>query len=213
MTDIHRQPQHTTSEANLPLLSRRDLLIRASALVVLATLLLAACSSGASGVIAPTVALTSVPTAHLAVVTAQPTVDVVASPSLSVLGNIAPTEATEAASPTVLNLPEPAGAPGAPGIATRQAETLQVAIVEPAFKPPETWTYEPKVITVTVGARITWTNKGAVLHTVTSGGSKLFDSGDMAAGATFSYAPTVPGTISYVCVYHPWMKGTIIVVK
>jgi hypothetical protein len=34
-------------------------------------------------------------------------------------------------------------------------EPVAVSIVEPALKPPPTWTYEPKVVTVKVGTQVT----------------------------------------------------------
>jgi plastocyanin len=91
------------------------------------------------------------------------------------------------------------------------AEPVAVSIVEPPLKPPPTWTYEPKVVTVKVGTKVTWTNNGAVVHTATADDGKTFDSGNMRAKATFSFTPAAPGTFAYHCRQHPWMKGTIIV--
>jgi len=100
----------------------------------------------------------------------------------------------------------------APGVVVAQIEALiAVSIVEPPLKPPPTWTYEPKVVTVMAGTRVIWTNNGAVLHTVTADDGKAFESGNMAAKATFSFTPTAPGTFPYHCKQHPWMKGTLIV--
>ena len=91
------------------------------------------------------------------------------------------------------------------------AEPVAVSIVEPPLKPPPTWTYEPKVVTVKVGTEVTWTNNGAVVHTVSADDGKTFASGNMAAKATFSFTPTTPGTFPYHCKQHPWMKGALIV--
>ena len=91
------------------------------------------------------------------------------------------------------------------------AEPVAVSIVEPPLKPPTTWTYEPKIVTVKVGTRVTWTNNGAVVHTVSADDGKTFASGNMAAKATFSFTPTTLGTFPYHCKQHPWMKGTLIV--
>ena len=91
------------------------------------------------------------------------------------------------------------------------AAPVAVSIVEPPLKPPPTWTYEPKVVTVNVGTKVTWTNNGAVVHTVTADDGKTFESGNMAAKATFSFTPSTPGTFPYHCKQHPWMKGTLIV--
>ncbi|MEM0288216.1 MAG: cupredoxin domain-containing protein [Nitrososphaerota archaeon] len=72
--------------------------------------------------------------------------------------------------------------------------------------------YSPDVITVVIGINNTviWTNNDNFAHTVTSV-SKVFDSGNMNPGATFSYTFTTPGVYNYTCTYHPWMHGTVIV--
>jgi plastocyanin len=90
--------------------------------------------------------------------------------------------------------------------------SVVIDIVEPPFRPPLTWGYEPRMLTVRVGAGLTWSNTGAVVHTVTADDDgKTFDSGNMPAKATFGFIARVPGTIAYHCRWHPWMKGTIVV--
>ena len=96
-------------------------------------------------------------------------------------------------------------------VRAQTAAPAAVSIVEPPLKPPPTWTYEPKVVTVMVGTKVSWTNHGAVVHTVSADDGKTFESGNMAAKATFSFTPTTAGTFSYHCKQHPWMKGTLIV--
>jgi len=75
--------------------------------------------------------------------------------------------------------------------------------------------FRPERLTVSVGTRVTWTNKGAVVHTVTSGArgnpDGRFNSGDMRSGATFSYTFTAAGEYKYNCIYHTGMDGTIVV--
>ena len=89
--------------------------------------------------------------------------------------------------------------------------SVNIDIVEPPFRPPFSWAYEPRRLTVKVGARLMWSNRGAVVHTVTADHGKTCDSGNMPAKPTFSFLATVPGTIAYHCRWHPWMKGTIVV--
>jgi plastocyanin len=89
--------------------------------------------------------------------------------------------------------------------------SVEIAIVEPPLRPPPTWGYAPKVVTVKLGSKVTWTNNGAVIHTVTADAGRTFDSGNMTPNARFSFMPTAPGSFSYHCTYHPWMKGTLIV--
>ncbi len=89
----------------------------------------------------------------------------------------------------------------------------QVNIIEPAFRPPQEWNYTPSDFTAVVGATITWTNTGAVAHTVTADDGASFDSGNLDPQATFSFTPDTPGTFSYHCTIHPWMTGSFTVTQ
>ncbi len=76
--------------------------------------------------------------------------------------------------------------------------------------------FNPTTLTVTKGTAVTWVNKDGIVHTTTSdaGSSQMWDSGDMAGGATHSVTFNTPGTYPYHCTYHSvsyGMKGTIIV--
>jgi plastocyanin len=84
-------------------------------------------------------------------------------------------------------------------------------IVEPSPTNFQIWTFKPGAITVHVGDVVVWTNTGQNPHTVTAD-SATFDSGNLTAGASFSFTFTKAGTFTYKCGYHPWMKGTIQVV-
>ena len=53
------------------------------------------------------------------------------------------------------------------------------------------------------GTKVTWVNKDTVTHTVTSQGISLFDSGNLATGATFSYTFARAGTYPSYCTIHP----------
>jgi plastocyanin len=104
------------------------------------------------------------------------------------------------------------GTPAAPTSApSRPPSTANVNIVEPPFKPPQQWKYDPSVINIKVGTKIEWTNTGAVLHTITADDGTTFDSGNLEPKATFSFLATSPGTITYHCSFHAWMTGTIVV--
>ena len=71
--------------------------------------------------------------------------------------------------------------------------------------------FAPNPVTVAVGARVTWTNAGIALHTVTAtdGG---FDSGFRWAGDTWTYTASAPGRWAYACALHPSMVGTLQVI-
>ncbi len=119
--------------------------------------------------------------------------------------NAAPTLAPTLASST------PTLAPSLPSTASPLSTVVEIKIVEPPFKPPQSWTFEPMTVTVKLGTQITWTNTGAVLHTVDSDDNQTFKSGDLQPQATFSFTPTTAGTFPYHCHYHPWMKGALVV--
>jgi plastocyanin len=70
--------------------------------------------------------------------------------------------------------------------------------------------FSPATLTVKVGTAVTWTNKDSATHTVTSD-SGVFDSGNVAVNATYSYTFTKAGTYAYHCSIHTSMKGTVIV--
>ena len=70
--------------------------------------------------------------------------------------------------------------------------------------------FSPATISVAAGTTITWTNKDAVAHTVTSS-TGAFDSGSIAANGTWSFTFTVAGTYNYACSFHPSMTGKVVV--
>jgi len=121
----------------------------------------------------------------------------------------AKTNGSSAAATAVATAPRPSAANL---VAAAALDSTAISIVEPPFKPPTTWRYEPAALTVKVGTTVTWTNSGAVVHTATADDGKAFDSGLMRPKATFSVTLKSAGTFAYHCTYHRWMKGTIIAV-
>ena len=70
--------------------------------------------------------------------------------------------------------------------------------------------FSPATISVSAGTTITWTNKDAVTHTVTSN-SGAFNSGNIAPNGTWAFTFAVPGTYNYACTIHSSMTGTVVV--
>jgi plastocyanin len=68
--------------------------------------------------------------------------------------------------------------------------------------------FEAKDITVSAGDTVTWTNSGSLPHNATS---SEFESATIAPGETFRWTAEKPGTVDYVCTFHPGMEGTITV--
>ena len=69
--------------------------------------------------------------------------------------------------------------------------------------------FVPETITVKQGDRVVWVNKDPFPHTATA--ERVFDSGSVAAGKSWSHVARKPGEFAYVCTFHPGMKGTLIV--
>ena len=70
--------------------------------------------------------------------------------------------------------------------------------------------FNPATLTVHRGDRIVWVNKDPLPHTVTAA-SKVFDSGSIAANASWSYIAKTAGEYAYGCTFHPTMKAKVTV--
>ena len=76
----------------------------------------------------------------------------------------------------------------------------------------DNFAFNPQVLTVAPGTRVTWLNRDDVPHTATSSDwPPRFRSDAMDTDAQFSYVFTAPGTYHYFCAVHPKMTGTIVV--
>jgi plastocyanin len=73
--------------------------------------------------------------------------------------------------------------------------------------------YQPASTTVHLGQKIIFTNVSTADHTVTASNNS-FDSHNIGTGGqSWTYTPTKMGTYQYVCIYHPFMKGTLVVTR
>ena len=70
--------------------------------------------------------------------------------------------------------------------------------------------YVPPNLSVTSGTTVTWTNEDPDQHTV-SADDGAFDSSAFGQGQTFQFTAGAPGTYTYFCRIHPFMKGTLTV--
>lgn len=77
-----------------------------------------------------------------------------------------------------------------------------VAIMNFAFVPPS--------LSVPTGTTVTWTNQDDVAHTVTADDGKTFDH-TLDPSQTFGFTAATPGTYTYFCRLHPFMKATLTV--
>lgn len=72
------------------------------------------------------------------------------------------------------------------------------------------YTFRPATITVASGTKVTFTNNDKTAHTATST-KTAFDTGTVAPGASKSITVHTPGTYTYYCQFHAFMKAMIVV--
>ena len=72
----------------------------------------------------------------------------------------------------------------------------------------ENMVYSPARLVVHRGDRVVWVNKDLFPHTA-SAGSAAFDSGSIAAGASWTFTAARAGDYAYGCKFHPTMKGEL----
>jgi len=108
---------------------------------------------------------------------------------------------TTSSSPSASSSASPSSTAQAGGSAA--AHGTNVAISSYAF--------HPATITVATGAKVTFTNHDQTAHTATSTQSGVFDTGTLNAGAGKTVTFTKPGTYTYYCQFHAFMKATLTV--
>lgn len=95
----------------------------------------------------------------------------------------------------------PLAAPAAPAV---QAPEVEVTISKSL--------YQPSPLEIEAGTTVTWVNEDALPHTSTATTTEShFDSGYLALDDRFSHTFDEPGEYTYFCVYHPRMRGLVIV--
>ena len=97
-----------------------------------------------------------------------------------------------------------AGAQSASSAAPAASSTVARTIVIEGMQ------YQPATLTVRRGERITWVNRDLVAHTVTARDGS-FDSGSIAAGASWSTLAKHAGRVDYACTFHPTMTAGLVV--
>lgn len=96
----------------------------------------------------------------------------------------------------------------AAGSAQAQAKSKAAAKKQTHTIAIRNFKFAPAVLTVNVGDSVIWKNTDIAPHTATGKG---FDSGTVAAGASWRFTAKKKGTYSYICSFHPTMKGRLIV--
>lgn len=73
------------------------------------------------------------------------------------------------------------------------------------------FSFQPAVLTVKAGTRVTWANHDSTPHTVTSSDKRFSSSGGLDTNDQYSVLFDKPGTYEYFCSLHPMMTGKVIV--
>jgi plastocyanin len=68
--------------------------------------------------------------------------------------------------------------------------------------------FAPEAIEVATGTKVTWTNSDATAHTATADDSS-FDTGDLDKGDSATVTFDKPGSFTYYCRFHAFMKATV----
>lgn len=73
------------------------------------------------------------------------------------------------------------------------------------------FSFNPPTINVPLGGSLTWTNYDPVPHTATADDGS-FNSDPLTNDSQhYTYTFDKAGSFAYVCVFHPYMKGTVVV--
>ena len=73
--------------------------------------------------------------------------------------------------------------------------------------------FNPQILTVKSGEKITWINRDEEPHTVVSVEKQFKKSTALDTDQEFTITTGAPGTYTYFCSVHPKMTGTIVVEK
>ena len=68
--------------------------------------------------------------------------------------------------------------------------------------------YAPEMLTVPAGTKVTWSNSDEASHTATADDGS-FDTGTLRQGDEVGVVLDEPGTYSYFCRFHAFMKATV----
>ncbi|MCI0858743.1 MAG: hypothetical protein J4N81_08395, partial [Chloroflexi bacterium] len=124
---------------------------------------------------------------------------------------------TPFATPTETPVPKPTPTPVAMPTRTPFPTPTPTPTPSPAtpVRASDIVNFNLESFTVSVGTKVTWTNKDAAQHTSTSGVSDnkdgIWDSPILRQNEMYSFTFNQPGSFPYWCTVHPFMVGTVTV--
>lgn len=96
-------------------------------------------------------------------------------------------------------------------IPTKNSTSLATTPTSVATVSIKNYSFDPPILTVKAGTKVTWINDDSAQHTVTSDSGNSINSANIASGKSSSFTFTQTGTIKYHCNIHPEMQGSIVV--
>jgi plastocyanin len=114
-------------------------------------------------------------------------------PASAPVVTVAPTASTAAPTPDTTVAPA--------GTASASTDAGAVGIAD--------FTFTPATVNIPVGGSVVWTNNDNQAHTATSAGN--FDAGAIQPGTSATVAFATAGSFTYICSFHPFMTGTVVV--
>jgi plastocyanin len=73
--------------------------------------------------------------------------------------------------------------------------------------------YRPPAIRIQAGGMVTWLNSDVAPHTATVEDREGLDTGTLRTAESDAIVFRDPGTYPYICLFHPFMRGTVEVVE
>lgn len=74
-------------------------------------------------------------------------------------------------------------------------------------------TLDPPRVRYPVNNPITWVNKSSQVVQIASEDNSTFDSGPLAPGESYTYTPTLIGSVYYRDRLHPWVRGVVVATR
>ena len=105
----------------------------------------------------------------------------------------------------IATVPHPARASGGGGCGEAVSEAAGTAVAIEQF------CFEPTVLYVEPGDRVTWSNGDPTRHDVLGSNAAWGSYESLRRNATTSHVFTRPGVFPYVCTWHPGMSGAVVV--
>lgn len=118
------------------------------------------------------------------------------------------TSSPAASTPVATAAPVAPAATAAPVTPTTVAPTGSASANEATVGIAD-FTFTPATVNIPVGGSVVWTNNDKQQHTATSAGN--FDAGAIQPGTSTTVAFDTAGSFIYICSFHPFMTGTVVV--